>query len=130
MDVKKAFRTNEKKEIEGIWIQLDDKAAIKVARAGNPKFQRLFQKLTKPYRQAIRTGSLSEDVARKILIECMAETILLDWKGFEENGKEIKYSKEKSIEYLNIKDFRDFVAQCSEDFSLFKDEEDKQAEKN
>jgi len=130
MDIKKIFSTDSKAEQEGVWVDLDKKTAIKVARSGNPKFQKLFRKLTKPYTRAMRSGTLNDDIAEKILIQCLAETILLDWKGIEEDGKKVPYSVEKAIEYLGIKDFRDFVVSCADDFALYKAEQDEETAKN
>ena len=109
-DIRKLYGTNENKEIEGIWQDMGDGIRMRIARIGNPKYQKMFQRISKPHRKAIRRGTLKEDVAEKLMIECTAETILLDWEGIELDGQSLPYSKENAIKILtDFKDLKEYV---------------------
>jgi len=127
----KRFATDKNAEIEGVWVKLDEGVELKIARMGNEKFNELFRKYSRPYKRAIRNGTLSDSIAEDILLKCMSEAILLDWKGLEEDGVPLEYTKENA--YRVLKEYevlRDFVTSCAEDFELFKKQEDEEAEKN
>ncbi len=130
MDIKK-FAIDKKSEAEGVWVKLDENTEVKVARMNNARYNKLFRRLSQPYKKAIRTNTLSDSVAEDILYRCAAETILLDWEGLEEDGKPIEYSTDKAYELLkNYEQFRDFVMGCAEDFDLFKVQDAEETEKN
>ena len=131
MDIKKEFGTSKAKEQEGIWSDFGDGCQVKIARIGNPEYQKTFRKISKPHQKAIRRGSLNDEVAEKLLVEAMAEAIVIDWKGLQEDGKELKYSKTEAIRILTTyKDFRDQVSEIANDMESFKAVEDESAEKN
>jgi hypothetical protein len=125
------FKTNTQKEVDGVWVDLGQGARIKVARLGNPKYKAYFSKATKPYRHQLRAGTLSDEVAERILAECMAETVLLGWEGLEdESGNAIEYNTENAVEVLSIKDFRDVVYAYADEMALFTEGEREEAVKN
>jgi len=130
-DIKKLFGTNKESEIEGIWNDMGDGIEVLVARIGNPEYQKAFQAISKPHRRAIRRGTLNDEVAEKLLVKAMAKTILLDWKGIEEDGAPIPYSYENAMRILmEYKDFRDYVSDIANEMEGYKDEEDEESEKN
>jgi hypothetical protein len=132
MKIFKTFGTDTKKEQDGVWIDLGDGGSMKIARMGNPDYIKEFQKITKPHRQAIRRGTLSEEVSQDLLVQAMAKHILLDWKGLKYNdGADIPYSVEEAKKMLSsLKDFRDYVTEMANAAENFKEEVDQEAEKN
>lgn len=131
MDLKKEFATNKQYEQEGVWTDIGNGCSIKIARVGNEHYTALFRKLSKPYQNQIRRGTLPNDKAEDLLIQVMAESIVLDWKGLEEDGKPVKYSRETCARILKeYKDFRELVSDLSNSLELFKAEMDAEAEKN
>ena len=131
MDLKKEFGTNKKLETEGVWEDFGNGCKVLIARQGNENYKKAFRKLSKPYQNAIRRNNLSDEIAERILIEVMAETIVLDWSGMEEDGKDIKYSKEECFRILkSYPDFKNEVSFRSESMELFKQEMDAETEKN
>lgn len=131
MDLGKTFGTSDKLENEGVWIDLGEGAAIKVARAGNRANQRLLRKLAAPHRVALRSGKLPDDVMERITVQAMAETILIDWKNIEFEGRPLAYSVENATRVLSaLKDFRDYVADQAADMSHFQAEREEAAAKN
>lgn len=120
MDLKKAFATDEQKEIEGVWIEIGENAELLIARAGNPKYNKLLEKLQKPHRAAIARDRLPINVARKMIIEVLAETVLLDWKNIEYDGH-LEYSKENALMLLTkLKDFRELVSDLAREEANFR----------
>lgn len=131
MDIKKEFGTDSKKEVEGVWEDFGDGLEVKIARIGNPIYQKAFQKISKPHKKAIRRGTLRDEKAEELLIEAMAKAIVLDWKGLEEDGKEVPYNHNNCVKILTeYKDFREQVSEFATEIEAFRCDEDEEAEKN
>jgi hypothetical protein len=61
----------------------------------------------------------------------MADSILLDWRGVEEAGQVLPYSKENAMRILlEYKDLRDQVTEIANEMESFRAEEHQEAEKN
>ena len=81
----------------GVWVEHDETTSFLIAKLGNKGFQTAFKKRLQPYRRAYENGTLSAKKEVEIMVECMADHILLGWKGLLLNGKEIQYSREKCV---------------------------------
>jgi len=56
-----------------------------------------------------------------MLIDVMARTVLLDWKGFENEGEDVPYSVTNAIDMLTkYKEFRNFVAKNADNMQAYK----------
>jgi len=131
MDIKKEYSTDSKKEVEGVWVDMDNKTKVLIARVGSKENMRLLRELQKPHTRAINNNSLSTDVLVKMMIELIARTILLGWEGMEEGGDEVPYSYENAKRLLTeYKDFRDNVSAYSNDMTLFRKQEEEAEAKN
>ncbi len=99
---------------------------LKVARAGNDGFSKLFANLTRPHKYQMEKGTLDNDTMESIMCESIGTCILVGWDDFKVDGKVIKYSVQNSIDLLtNDSDCRDFVQDFSHDVENFlKDQED------
>jgi hypothetical protein len=86
--------------VSGVEIYFDDKASMVLAHAGpdNPEYQAELFRVTKKYTGRGR-GSLSAkrqaEVQALIMSEVYANVIVKRWKGWEEKGVELQYSKEE-----------------------------------
>ena len=133
MDLNK-FATNKKKEVDGIWHDLGDGLSVLVARARNTKYIAELRLRMKPYQNRLqRNDPTMEDIAEKIITEVLAKTILLDWKGMENDGKKFSYSVENCVAVLadeKYTDFRDLIEGLSDDMSAYRDEEKEDIVKN
>jgi hypothetical protein len=130
-DVKKLFGTDSTKEQEGVWYDIAEGLRMKIARIGNPNYQKRFQALSKPYRRSIRRGTLSDEVAEKLLVQCLSETIVLNWEGVEENGVEIPYSKDNAIMILTkYPELRNYVNDIANELEGFQEESNEEAAEN
>lgn len=119
------FKTDEQKEIEGVWENLteDGEAAILVARVGNKAFNQAYKKLPKVTQRMIEQGLMLDEDSDKILCSIIGSTILLDWRGLTDEGKLIKYSTENAAKFLlKYKEFRSLVWELAQDFQRFHDE--------
>lgn len=113
------FRTDEAAENEGVWFEVGEGFEIKVARLGNRKHAETYARLTSTpaVRGVVADKKLTDEQAIRIMVEAMADAILIDWKNLEEDGNPIPFSREKALELLDVKDFRalvhDFASQQS-----------------
>lgn len=125
------FETNETKSDDGVWVPVDLKTSVKIARYGNRKFNRALQRGMKPYKQLIDKEALDDETSDKVFVTAIVEGILVDWRGMVYNGEPLPYSKEAAIKILmnkKLRDFREFVIVTSQDMQLYRDEEVAEAE--
>ena len=131
MDIKELFGTNEQLESEGVWFELGSGARIRLARQGNPKWNEFRRLKLRTYRNGFRGGVMTDETAEEIMLDLLAETIILDWEGLTSGGQELKYSKSCARDLLvDLRDFRDFVARASSEMESFRDTEIKGDTKN
>ena len=101
-DVFRVYATDEKKENEGVEVQLGKDASITVARMHNPVFSRCILAEHEKYKEDLDTLPEVEKKAldEEIMCRVLAESILLGFKGLGFKGKEVSYSKENAIKLL------------------------------
>lgn len=136
--IKKAYGTDQKLAVEGKWFDLSmlDGVKVKVAKSGNPNYEKLAQKLYKPYQDQIRRKiTLSESVTKRITTELIVNTLLMDWQGMpgEQEGTEAPFSKELARELLDdpeLKEIREEILNFSDNFAAYQLESDEEKEKN
>lgn len=123
MDVFQQYATDPAKEIEGVWVDLDDKGAkILVARAGNRNYSRMFSREYERHQRALEAkNDDADELSDKLTIEIMAKTILLGWEGLTFKRQPVgSYSEESARRLLGVKDFRAFVTKLSNDFDSYR----------
>ena len=130
MDVSKAFADPER-EKTGVWLGYREGSKVKVARAGNPAFQRSYDARSKPFVQKKRTGNLDTETDVRLLCEAIADAILVDWKGFERDGAELKYSKKEAAALLiQSQDFRNEIVALAAEEQYFHADFEEESVKN
>lgn len=102
------FKQNVSSAQEGVWVDVGDGLEVKIARMGNKKYNETIRKLSKPYKTAIRNGTLADSVFEEMQNKAIAEAILLDWTGLEDDKGEITYSTEEAFNILSNPEFEDF----------------------
>lgn len=120
MDIIATFTTDEKLEAEGKWFPLSKTAKVLVARSGNDKYMSVLRQKMKEAQIDLSAGEEAEKLAEDVLIDVMAETLLLGWEGITQDGKPVPYSREQARTYLRIKDFRKKIAGFSDNFEAFR----------
>jgi hypothetical protein len=125
MDVFRKFATDESLEVTGVWRLLGEGAKVLVARSGNRAYANLLTKMVEQHQQALdlKDGS-ANDLSDQIMIEVMAETVLLGWEHVEFKGKDLEYSEANAKMLLGVKDFRRHIAKLSEDIEQYRVRED------
>lgn len=124
MDIFSSFATDETLENAGKWRPLSKTAKILVARSGNPKYVALLRAKMTESQLDLSSGPEADQLAEGILVDVMAETILLDWSGLTYQGKEAPYSREMAKTFLKVKDFRKKVTAMADDFEAFRVKQD------
>lgn len=86
----------------GKWFDLGPNEKIKLRYMGSEEARRAHENLMRPFAQRQKLGlELSEEESKKVNVEFLSKTLILDWKGFTERpnedgtpGKPIKFSPE------------------------------------
>jgi hypothetical protein len=121
-DIRKIM-TDKDKEVNGVWVEFAEGIKIKVARAGNFKYEQCRDALIEPHTAALRAGTLDKEIQDDILLKARARTILLDWNNIEEDGQEVPYSEAKAEEWFRnpeLKDFYNFVVITSQSIDHYR----------
>jgi hypothetical protein len=115
--------TDEKAEIEGIWMDYDGGSRVKLARFNNEKAQRMrmeWYQENKALLEALADKGEEGEQQREDLFKAgeakiMSEAVLLDWDGFEDlEGKKVKHTQKTAEQYLLLsKDFRKDMSMMS-----------------
>jgi hypothetical protein len=114
----------------GQWIEYcpamdkeDKPLELKIARLGNPSYNDRLQSLVRPHRRKVRAGFESE--LEPFVKRAVAECCLVGWRGmYSDEGKEIKYTKERSVEILldpRYGDLYDFVMDFAGDAAAYRE---------
>lgn len=116
------LRTDKKRDAEGAWVDIGEGASILVGRIEGRRYRDMRDKLLRKHQIQLQTQSLGTDILEQINLEVEAETILLGFKGFEDDdGKDIKFSKKKGLEMLTESDiFRSIVLRAGNDLNNFR----------
>lgn len=129
------FKADTVLEDDGVWTTVDAASGcrLKIARIGNRRYREAMARRLKPYRRALRAGTLDDQVTERITADVLAETVLLDWQGLQRNGAPVGYSRETAAMVLAdpaYKDFRDLVVELASDQEAYRERDLEDAEKN
>ena len=82
---------------------------LKVRGIGNADFRVLQSKLFDATPRNQRPNNrLSPEAAERVTVECLVETILIDWDGIEDESGTVPYSKDQARQILSNRDLRPF----------------------
>jgi hypothetical protein len=128
-DIFTAFATDENLENNGTIFKLGKGAEITVARAGNRAYAKAITKAVEARRVELDAADdNAANVSDQIMVDVMAETILLGWKKLSFKGEDMgDYSTEKAKKLLAVKDFRKHVAGLSDQMDAYKVKAEKAA---
>lgn len=126
LDIFTEYATNEALENEGTWMEVGA-AKFLVARSGNKNYARKLSKAVERHRKQLdRKDDAADKLSEQIMVDVMAETILLGWEGVAFKGEALPYSVENAKQLLRIKDFRTTIAELADDFDAFKAEQERE----
>lgn len=84
MDIFATYATDEVAELEGRWFPLSKKAKVLVARTGNAHYiKALRERMKENQIDSEDASEENEKLVTSLIVETMAETILLGWKELE-----------------------------------------------
>lgn len=124
MDLMKAYAVDKTAAEEGKWLVTSEGVEVKVAKLGNPAFTAEVTRLQKPHLALLRSNSPEAvKMNKKITIEAMAKTILIDWK-VESDGEPVLYTTEVGVDALTeLHEFYGDVSDLSASRANFKPED-------
>ena len=120
MDIFAQYATDDTAEKEGVWVPHGD-AKFLIARAGNRKYvKRLSEAYTENEVLLDIKNEAADALSDKIMIDVIANTILLGWENVSFNDTPLEYSEANAKTILAVKDFRKLVMKWSDDMARFK----------
>lgn len=115
--------TDEKAELEGIWMDYEGGSRVKLARFNNEKAQAMrieWYQENKAQLEALEGKGEDAEAKRTEMFKqgeakVMAEAVLLGWEGFEDAaGKPVEHTTKTAEQYLLMsKDFRKDMSMMS-----------------
>lgn len=80
-DMYDLFQTDEALEKDGVYIDYGS-FRVKLARSGgaNKRYGRILEAKAKPYRRAIQTKTMDNDLAEKMMMDAFVETCIIAWE--------------------------------------------------
>lgn len=119
------FKRNENKETGGVILDLGDSGKFNIARAGgsNKRYQQSLERGMRPYRKSFQQGTLSDEVASKVLLDAFLDSVLLGWDGVTgEDGNVLPFSKENARKLMtDLPDLFAALREAASDASIFRD---------
>lgn len=124
-NINKMFGTDKNIETKGIVIDYGE-FKITIARAGgsNKAYERLLEKITKPYRRAIDNETIDQSLSIDLLMQVYSKTIVLGWEDVVNDvGDPIPFSSEACLQlFRENKDFFLDVQSQASKMALFRKE--------
>jgi hypothetical protein len=140
-----AFNVAERREWQeatasnGVWCPIyidgeDSGSKAKIAPARNKNFQAKYRRLEKIALTRSRKKKfedLSSEVQQDVFFEACYETVVLDWEGVEEDGKELEFNEKNFLLVMKeVWGFSEEILGYSMTEETFKAEHVEEVEKN
>lgn len=111
------LKTDPLLEKQGVWKRMKD-AEFLIGGQNSPKYQRgLRRHAANESATKVKNDPETQD---RILIEAIADGILLDWRGnVELNGEKLTCTRENKIKILSIHAFRAWVSEQMQEIENF-----------
>ena len=131
VDIYKMFGTDENKEQEGIVLNYSDIFWLRISRAGgsNEHYKKVLTEKLRPYRRAIQTEAITDEMSAKLLREAAAEGLVLAWgsKKFGDGkmpaktGEAMDFTVENVVRFFtDLPDIFQDVQEQAQKVSLFR----------
>jgi len=120
MQLKSRYDYDRKLAEEGKKIDLGEGSYIILAKFGNKRFMELFRKLTMQYAGGKRVDLIDDKTKEDIYLQCMCETVVLDWNKIFDGDTEVAYSPENVKEvFEKYPEFHNDVLEMAKDIATF-----------
>lgn len=147
MSLRKTFKTDRTAEIDGVVIEVgindhnQKPIKIRIARmtSSNKRYTKELNRVTKPHQSAIQNDAMDNDLARKMLREVFADTILLGWEnlpkseltGKEKDSEDLEFTRENVLAIFDeLPDLYDDWESRASKAAAFREKEQEVAAKN
>lgn len=124
-NVHRLFKTDQKLEVEGIYLDFGH-FKIRIARAGgaNKAYLKAVEKKSRPFRRAIQQEMLDNEQAMKIMREIYAETVVIGWEGVTDGeGNPLEFSRDNCLKlFEELPDLFTDVMDQSNKIALFRED--------
>lgn len=132
VDIFNDFALNETAENDGIWVDYKGGVEFLIARDNNRKYKKRVNYNYNKYQRLLESKTPEADKkSDELMIEVMAETILLGWRGpLSIKGVRLEYSRENAKTLLALPMFREWVMAQARDQEVYKAVQDDENEKN
>ena len=105
------------------WVKWNDEARFKLAYVGTDEVEAVL--LDKAQRSSLQSKNAAPADRAKMMIEYLAEAVVLDWEGVTKDGEDLECTKENVIDVLTkAKEIRDWVHSEASKVTNFKEYED------
>lgn len=124
------LKTDKTLESEGVWVEdVFPGVKVKLRAASYRPFAQYIEKKQKPYKLLGKEPSLDE--MNEIVAEGMAEHLVLDWSGVEDDNGTIEFSKAVAKKvFLDVERFTARILEESANMANFKRKKEEAAAKN
>jgi len=130
LDIFSQYATDEALENQGTWVEHGD-AMFLIARSGNRKYIKLLSTEVEKNQQLLdKKDEAADALSDKIMINTLADSVLLGWENVGYKGAPLEYSKDNAKMLLGVKDFRRLVAKWADDITHFKAKQEAEQAKN
>jgi hypothetical protein len=121
IDIFDEFATDAALETGGAWVTYRGATRFKIARANNDLYGAALTKAIQENQEELKKGTPeSEALSERLMLEVMAETILVGFEHVKYKRQPVEYSKAVAVEMLAHNDFRLWVKRQSENREYFK----------
>jgi hypothetical protein len=114
------FKSDKKKSQDGVWKPCGN-GRILIASTNSERYKEVMRRLLAPHEIGLALGTMDEQTSQDILIQALAEGVLLGWEGFTENGEAVTYTPENAFRLMKDAPlFRAFVEKEANNLDNFR----------
>ena len=117
------FKTDKEVEKTGAWFNITETTGFLVRpfNMNNQQIKAAHARHFKPFAHQIEHGTLDSVKEREIYTKIFVGACLVDWKGVEIDGKEVKFEKEIAVKFLmELPELFQTLMKHAEDFKNYK----------
>ena len=132
VDIFTDLALNQESEVGGVWVPYRGDVEFLIARSNNRKFRKLFTHQYKKNQRLVDSNTdAGEAKGDELLIDVLAQSVLLGWKGkLAIQGERLEYTVGNAKRLLAIPLFREWVSKQSDDIQAYKAVQDAEDQKN
>lgn len=114
------YKTDTALENQGTWIEGPEGSRFLIRSADSKQYRRaLLQAARKESATKLRKDP---EAQRRLTVDAMAEAIILDWQGVEQDGQPLPCTVENRKALLEITELRELIATEAQDTANFRSE--------